>query len=76
MMLTLKGKVIASGEVTAILLDAMLCATKVYNGLIWHLRDELERTGKSKATRKNLNAVLKTLPRAKGYYPLAVAKRY
>ena len=71
MMLTLKGKVVASGEATAILLDAMLCATKVYNGLIWHLRDELERTGKSKATRKNLNAVLKTLPRAKGYYSLS-----
>ena len=71
MMLTLKAKVVASGEATAILLDAMLCATKVYNGLIWHLRDEFERTGKSKATRKNLNAVLKTLPRAKGYYSLA-----
>ena len=71
MMLTLKGKVVASQEATAILLDAMLCATKVYNGLIWHLRDEFERTGRTRATRKRLNAVLKTLPRAKGYYSLS-----
>jgi len=29
----------------AILKDAMLCATKVYNGLLWHLRKEYEETG-------------------------------
>lgn len=72
MMLTMKAKVVASQEATGILLDAMLCATKVYNGLIWHLRDEFENTGKTKSTRKHLNAVLKTLPRAKGYYSLSV----
>jgi putative transposase len=71
MMLTLKGKVVANEEAAAILLDAMRCATKVYNGLIWHLREEYERTGKTQATRKSLNAVLKNLPRAKGYYSLS-----
>ena len=69
--LTLNAKVIADEQTQAVLLDAMYCATKVYNGLIWHLRDEFERTGKTKATRKNLNAMLKTLPRAKGYYSLS-----
>lgn len=72
MVLTLKAKVVADEETQAVLLDAMYSATKVYNGLIWHLRDEFERTGKAKATRKHLNAVLKTLPRAKGYYSLSV----
>ena len=69
--LTLKAKVIADEQTQAVLLDAMYCATKVYNGLIWHLRDEFERTGKTQATRKNLNAALKTLPRANGYYSLS-----
>jgi putative transposase len=35
------------------------------------LREEFEQTGRTKATRKHLNAVLKTLPRAKGYYSLS-----
>ncbi|MHB9146204.1 MAG: nuclease/transposase family protein [Symbiobacteriia bacterium] len=70
-MLTLKAKVIAAEQTQAVLVDAMYCATKVYNGLIWHLRDEFERTGKTQATRKNLNAALKTLPRANGYYSLS-----
>ncbi len=53
-MLTLKAKLIGNEPARAVLLDAMLCATKVYNGLIWHLRDEFERTGKTKATRKSV----------------------
>jgi len=71
MILTLKAKVMASHEATAILLNAMLFATKVYNGLIWHLRDEFERTGQATATRKNLNVVLKSLPGAKVYFSLS-----
>jgi transposase len=50
----------------------MLCATKVYNGLLWHLQKEYEETGKSTVTRKNLNLILKELPRAKGYYSMSV----
>ena len=55
-----------------ILKNAMNSATKVYNGLLWHLREEYKKTGKSTVTRKNLNRILKTLPRAKDYYSLAV----
>jgi transposase len=50
----------------------MLCATKVYNGLLWHLREEFKITGKTKVTRQHLNAILKTLPKAKEYYSLSV----
>jgi IS605 OrfB family transposase len=46
----------------------MHCATKVYNGLIWHLREQFKQTGKNKITLKNLNGLLKLLPRAKSYY--------
>jgi putative transposase len=52
--------------------SVMLSATKVYNGLLWNLRQEYETTGKSRVSRKNLNRILKTLPRAKEYYSLAV----
>lgn len=49
----------------------MYCATKVYNGLLWHLRQEYEATGKANISRKNLNRILKKLPRAKGYYSMS-----
>ncbi len=55
-----------------IMKDAMLSATKVYNGLLWHLREEFQATGKSKVSRRNLNRTLKLLPKAKEYYSLAV----
>ncbi|MEW6229295.1 MAG: RNA-guided endonuclease TnpB family protein, partial [Bacillota bacterium] len=71
-MLTMIAKVIADEQSWAVLLDAMHCATKVYNGLLWHLQEEFRRAGKTKATRKRLNAILKTLPRAKAYYSLSV----
>ncbi|GAF24714.1 transposase and inactivated derivatives [Moorella thermoacetica Y72] len=51
--------------------DAMHCATKVYNGLLWHLCQEYEETGKANISRKNLNRILKELPRAKGYYSMS-----
>lgn len=50
----------------------MFCATKVYNGLLWHLRRGYEETGKVDISRKNLNRILKELPRAKGYYSMSV----
>lgn len=71
-MLTLQAKVIADPKTEEVLLDAMRCATKVYNGLLWHLREEFKSTGKVTVTRQHLNAILKTLPRAKGYYSLSV----
>lgn len=70
--LTIVAKVEVAEMEKAVLLDAMLCATKVYNGLIWELRQEYEQTGKSRVSRSNLNRILKGLPRAKGYYSLSV----
>lgn len=70
--LTIQAKIIADPETKQVLLDAMQCATKVYNGLLWHLREEFKNTGKATITRQHLNAILKTLPRAKGYYSHSV----
>jgi putative transposase len=70
--LTLVAKVAVEPAAQTVLLDAMLCATKVYNGLIYALRQEYEQTGKSKVSQQNLNKILKTLPRAKAYYSLSV----
>ena len=70
--LSLVAKVEAGEDDKAVLLDAMLSATKVYNGLIWELRREYEQSGKSRVSRSNLNRILKGLPRARGYYSLSV----
>jgi hypothetical protein len=37
-MLTIKAQIHADPETERVLRDAMFCATKVYNGLLWHLR--------------------------------------
>lgn len=70
--LTLVAKVEAEPAAQVVLFDAMLCSTKVYNGLIYALRQEYEQTGKSKVSKQHLNKILKTLPRAKAYYSLSV----
>ena len=70
-MLTIKAQIHADPETEAVLRDAMFCATKVYNGLLWHLRREQEETGKARISRSNLNRILATLPRAKGDYSLS-----
>jgi len=70
--LTLVAKVVAEPAARAVLLDAMRCATKVYNGLRYALRQEYEPTGKSKVSTQHLHKILKTLPRAKAYYSLSV----
>jgi len=44
-LITLKVQIHTDSRTEAILKDAMLCATKVYNGLLWHLRKEYEETG-------------------------------
>lgn len=72
MLLTLRAQIHTSPQTEPVLKDAMLCATKVYNGLLWHLRKEHEETGKADISRKNLNRILKKLPRAKGYYSMSV----
>ena len=70
-LLTIKAQIHAGGEAEAILRDAMLCATKVYNGLLWYLRQEYERTGRADTRRSNLNRILARLPRARGYYSMS-----
>jgi len=71
-LITLKAQIHTDPQTEAVLKDAMLCATKVYNGLLWHLRKEQKKTGRVDISRKNLNRVLKELPRAKGYYSMSV----
>lgn len=66
------AKINLSSQAEEILRSTMLSATKVYNGLLWNLRQEYEQTGKSKVTRSHLNKLLKELPRSKDYYSLAV----
>ena len=69
--ITLVSKIIAHPSVEAILLDAMHSATKVFNGMIWHMRKQYEETGKAPNSRKNLNKIMKELPRRKEYYSLS-----
>ncbi len=45
-------------------------ATKVYNGLLWHLREAYKGTGKVDLSRKNLDRILKDLPWAKDYHSI------
>ncbi|KXG76692.1 hypothetical protein AN618_14660 [Fervidicola ferrireducens] len=71
-LITLKAQVHADPQTEAVLKDAMFCATKIYNGLLWHLRKEYKETGKVNISRKNLNRILKELPRAKGYYSMSI----
>ena len=67
-LITVVSKIIADEHAEALLLDAMRSATKVYNGLIWQLREQYEQTGKAPISRKNLNRLMKLLPRAQEYY--------
>ena len=71
-LLTLKTQIHATPEVEAVLKEAMRSATKVYNGLLWHLREAYKKTGKVDLSRKNLNRILKELPQAKDYYSMSV----
>ncbi len=70
-MLTIKARIHADRETEAVLRDAMFCATKVYNGLMWHLRRQQEETGRVDVRRSTLNRLLAALPRAKGYYSMS-----
>ncbi len=71
-LITLKVQIHADPQTEAVLKDAMFCATKVYNGLLWHLRKERKETRTVDISRKDLNRILKELPRAKGYYSMSV----
>ncbi len=70
--LTIIAKVETSNETRDLILGAMLSATKIYNGLLWNLREEFTQTGKTTLSQKNLNTILKILPRAKDYYSQSV----
>lgn len=70
-LITLVSRIIADERTEEILLDAMRSATKVYNGLIWQLREQYEQTGKAPISRQNLNKLMKLLPRADEYYSLS-----
>jgi IS605 OrfB family transposase len=67
-LITVVSKIIADEHAEVLLLDAMRSATKVYNGLIWQLREQYEQSGKAPISHKNLNQLMKLLPRAKEYY--------
>ncbi len=45
--------------------ETMRSATKVYNDPLRHLREAYKATGKIDLSRKNLNRILKELPRGK-----------
>jgi IS605 OrfB family transposase len=69
--ITLVSKIIANPSAEAILLEAMHSATKVFNGMVWHLRKQYEEVGKAPISRQNLNKIMKELPRRKEYYSLS-----
>ncbi|MCX6054811.1 MAG: hypothetical protein NTZ74_07850 [Chloroflexi bacterium] len=50
-MITLGAKMTIKSEAQAILLDTMQSATKVYNGLIWNLREQYKETEKARSAK-------------------------
>lgn len=71
-LLTIKSKLVLDPKDEKVLLDAMFCATKVYNGIIYSLRQQREQVGKAPISRKNINRILAQLPRKNGYYSKSV----
>jgi putative transposase len=65
-----QGAVHADPETERVLRAALFGATKVDNGLSWHLRRQQEASGRVDVRRSPLNRLLTTLPRAQGYYAL------
>jgi len=72
MFLTLKAKIVCSENTEAILRDCLYSSTKLYNGLIYHLRKEYEINGKVNLSDSHLNALTKTLPRSKNLFSQSV----
>ena len=68
MKLTYKACIHTDEATAEILKDVLYSATKLYNGLLWHLREEFKRTGKSQLGAPYLNQILQTLPRKKAMY--------
>ncbi len=62
-LLTIVAKIETNAYTECIVKGALWYATKVYNGLLWHIRQ-----GNCKPSRKDLNACLKLLPACKAYY--------
>ncbi len=71
-LITIRAQIQANKETEKVLKDTMRCATKVYNGLLWHLREEQKQTRAVDTSRKNLNKILKRLPRVNSYYSMSV----
>ena len=69
--ISLVSKLIVDEQTEAILFDAMRSATEVFNRFICNLRNQYEETGKAPISRKNLNEIMKELPRRKDYYSLS-----
>ena len=69
--ITLVSKLIVDEQTGVILFDAIRSTTKVFNGLIWSLRNQYEETGKVPISRKTLNKNMKNFPRRKDYYSLS-----
>ena len=72
MFLTLKAKIVCSENTEAILRDCLYSSTKLYNGLIYHLREEYEINGKVNLSDSHLNALTKTLPRSRNLFSQSV----
>lgn len=64
--ITLVSKVTTDESTEAVVLDAMQCATKVYNGLIWHLRAQYKETGSSPCQQAELEQNNETVASAAG----------
>lgn len=47
-LLTVTAEIHADPRTEAVLQDAMFCATKVYNGLLWRLRRQYQESGKER----------------------------
>lgn len=65
---TWKARIVASAATLAVLRDVLLSATKLYNGLLWHLREEQKETGKVSLSMTALNKLLQKLPRYHAVY--------
>ena len=65
---TYKGRLTGPEPRFDILRDVMFSATKVYNGLIWNLREEYEQNGKVSYSASHFNEIARSLPRHKELY--------
>lgn len=65
---TYKGRLTGPEPRFDILRDVMFSATKVYNGLVWNLREEYEQNSKVSYSASHLNEIARSLSRHKELY--------